>query len=79
MNREAVTAFLIERAAALCRAKGLPPAVSPDTTLFGGLGLDSLDLASIIVELETTTGVEPFKTGVPEFRTIGDLAALFAS
>jgi acyl carrier protein len=79
MDREAVMAFLIERFRALSRAKGLPSAaLSADTPLFSGAGVDSLDLATIIVELETTTGVEPFKVRVPEFRTIGELAALFA-
>ena len=39
--------------------------------------LDSLDLATLIVTLEEETGLDPFRDGFVEFRTIGELAALY--
>ncbi len=61
-------------------AKGLPvPVIDRNTPILGGpLPLDSLDLAGIVVELETATGRDPFKDGFINFRTIGELANLFA-
>jgi acyl carrier protein len=51
----------------------------PETPLLGGeLPLDSLDLASLIVELEHTCGIDPFQHGFVEFRTIRELADLFS-
>jgi acyl carrier protein len=41
-------------------------------------GMDSLDLAALVGELEQHTGKDPFAASVPEFRTIGDLARLYA-
>lgn len=80
MDRTAVTAFIDRRIREFAASKGvtLPP-LTADSPLFDGvLPIDSLDLAALVVELETTTGVEPFRDGLVEFRTLGDLAALFA-
>jgi acyl carrier protein len=50
-----------------------------DSPLIGGqLPIDSLDLATIIVEMQEFTGRDPFKNGFSEFRTVGELATLFA-
>jgi acyl carrier protein len=50
-----------------------------DTVLLGGeILLDSLDLAGIVVELESITGKDPFSNGFVDFRTIGQLAELYA-
>ena len=80
MNRAAVTALIADRIRALAAAKGAStPAIVAGTPLFEGqLPIDSLDLAGLVVELETTTGIEPFKNGLVEFHTVGELAALFA-
>jgi acyl carrier protein len=46
--------------------------------LGGGLSLDSLDLAVLVTELQTTTGKDPFKSGFKQFQTVGELASLYA-
>ncbi len=80
MDRTAVTAFIDRRIREFAASKGvtLPP-IAADTALFeGALPIDSLDLAALVVELEIATGIEPFRDGLVDFRTVGDLAALFA-
>ncbi len=61
------------------RNKGLePPALSVDTVLDGGLGLESLDFAELVIRLEQIFGNDPFSNGpIPEVRTLGDLCALY--
>jgi acyl carrier protein len=44
----------------------------------GSLGIDSLDLAGLVVDLQTSTGLDPFAAGFVNFRTAGELADLFA-
>lgn len=63
------------------RQKGLPrrPLSIEAELLDGQLGLDSLDLAVIVTRLEEFTGRDPFKEGFRSFRTVGDLAVLYAS
>lgn len=52
--------------------------VEADTELLGGgLGIDSLDLAMLVRELEDITGDDPFKDGFIDFRTAGELAKLY--
>ena len=54
------------------------PKILPNTALLGGgLPIDSLDLASLVVELEQATGRDPFKEGFVDFRTAGELAQLY--
>ena len=79
MNRAAVTALIGTRIREIAAGKGAAtPAIGADTPLFEGqLPIDSLDLAGLVVELETATGVEPFRNGLIEFHTVGELAALF--
>jgi acyl carrier protein len=59
--------------------KGLDPiAVQGETELLGGeLGIDSLDLAMLVRELEDAMGHDPFEDGFIEFRTAGELAKLY--
>lgn len=45
----------------------------------GGLGLDSLDMATIVAELELSLHQDPFAQGTPAFRTLGELVALYDS
>jgi acyl carrier protein len=62
-------------------AKGLgEQKVTADTVLLGGdLNLDSLDLAGIVVNLSDLTKKDPFAGGFIEFRTVGELARLYAA
>jgi acyl carrier protein len=49
-----------------------------DRMLGDSLGIDSLDLAAIVVELEERTGRDPFANGIVNFQTAGALADLYA-
>jgi len=54
------------------------PEIGPETVLLGGdLPIDSLDLAALVVELQSATGKDPFSRGIVDFRTAGELAGLF--
>lgn len=56
----------------------LPQQLDGTTPLIGGQSpIDSLDLATIVIEMEELTGRDPFRDGFSEFRTVGDLAKLF--
>lgn len=59
--------------------KGLPIVqITADTELLGGsVGIDSLDLAMLVRDMEDETGHDPFKDGFIEFRTAGELARLY--
>ena len=50
---------------------------SDSDTLTGELGLDSLDLAVLVVSLEKSLGVDPFRDGSVTARTLGELAAVY--
>ena len=60
--------------------KGLKGAsIEPGTELLGGaIAIDSLDLAMLVRELEDVVGHDPFADGFIEFRTVGELAKLYA-
>lgn len=64
----------------VAQMKGDPtPKVADSTVLLGGgLPIDSLDLAGIVLRLEEAVGYDPFKEGFIEFRTAGELATLYA-
>jgi acyl carrier protein len=52
--------------------------IGPDTELLSGeVGIDSLDLAMLVRELEEVCGFDPFASGFIEFRTAGELAGLY--
>lgn len=67
---------LVQRALA---DKGLQPVdIQPDTELLGAsVGIDSLDLAAIVVQLSEVTGCDPFENGFVYFRTAGELVDLY--
>jgi len=81
MDKKELTSLVMRRLAELAHDKGETlPAIDPTTALLGGgLPIDSLDLAVIVVELEGATGNDPFRDGFVEFRTVQDLVDLFAS
>ena len=45
--------------------------------LTGELGLDSLDLAVLVVSLEKKLGVDPFRNGSATARTLQDLVTVY--
>ena len=56
------------------------PELGETTMLLGGsLPLDSLELAVIVINLGEITRSDPFASGFVDFRTIGELARLYAS
>jgi len=59
--------------------RGLPAVeVSEETVLMGDTtGLDSLDVATLIFELQQATDYDPFADGFIEFQTAGELARMF--
>jgi acyl carrier protein len=59
--------------------KGLPQAsITASSELLGSeIGIDSLDLATLVRELEEFTGFDPFAEGFIEFQTAGQLAKLY--
>lgn len=61
--------------------RGLPPhPVTADTVLLDtSLGIDSLDLAAIVVQLSNITGADPFQDGFIDFHTVGELAQLYVA
>lgn len=53
--------------------------IDPNSDLLGGdLDIDSLDLATLVRELEDVIGHDPFADGFIEFHTIAELAKLYA-
>lgn len=60
--------------------KGFDPVtISADTELLGGdIQIDSLDLATLVAEMEGVVGHDPFAQGFIEFKTAGELARLYA-
>ncbi len=54
------------------------PAITADSELLGSeVGIDSLDLAMLVRELEDVVGHDPFNDGFIDFRTAGELAKLY--
>ncbi len=48
-----------------------------DDALMAGIGLDSLDLAVLVVSLEEELGIDPFRDGRGAVRTVGELTAVY--
>lgn len=72
------TQLVIEVIQAVLRDKSHePPPLNADTVVLSGAGLDSLDLAVVVIRLEERTGHDPFNAGFIHFRTIGELARLY--
>ncbi len=59
-------------------AKGLRPALSAESPVDRSLGLDSLDWAAVVVQLEDRLGLDPFaEGGMPSLVTLGDFIAFY--
>ena len=57
----------------------VPREFQTEETLTGTIGLDSLDLAVLVVGLEQALGVAPFRSGAAPVATFGQLVALYAA
>lgn len=51
--------------------------ICDDDALTGEIGLDSLDLAQMVVAIEKQLGVDPFCDGSATARTLGELVAIY--
>ncbi|MFN8037125.1 MAG: acyl carrier protein [Acidimicrobiia bacterium] len=74
-NREVVRSVISR----VLEDKGLPSDVSDDAVDIGegGLGLDSLDIATIAAELEEELDLDPFAHGDARMGTLGEFVALY--
>ncbi|AWB07416.1 hypothetical protein A6A40_20495 (plasmid) [Azospirillum humicireducens] len=74
-----IFALIAEELGRIAADKGevLPPLTADSRFLDGGLPIDSLDLATLLVVLEQRTGQDPFRDGFRQFTTVGELAALY--
>ena len=72
--------LLVAELHALQQAKGLAPGhIEASSVMLGeALGIDSLDLATLVVSLEEQTGLHPFEQGFVMFKTVGELVQLFS-
>lgn len=61
------------------KGESLPPLTVDSVFLGGGLPVDSLDLATLLVVLEQKLGCDPFRRGFRQFVTAGELAALYVA
>ncbi|HEX6245212.1 MAG TPA: acyl carrier protein [Polyangiales bacterium] len=79
MNEQQVFGHIQRLLAELAENKGASlPAINGGTQLLGGdLPIDSLDLATLVRELEEATGHDPFRDGFIDFKTVGELARLY--
>jgi acyl carrier protein len=61
------------------KGEAVPSSLTDDTELLGGgLAIDSLDLAVLVLQLTETTGKDPFAEGFIAFQTVRELATLYA-
>lgn len=72
-------ATVLEVIRQLLEDKGLPTTIGDDTVAIGedGLGLDSLDIATIVAELEESLDIDPFARDEVRIGSIGDFIALY--
>lgn len=53
------------------------PEIVDESTIGESLKLDSLDLAVVVVALESELNVDPFRSGAQPVQTFGDLVKLY--
>jgi acyl carrier protein len=49
------------------------------TIFLADLPMDSLDLATLIVNLEERIGIDPFRDGFKDFKSFGELCVLYSN
>lgn len=71
--------IIISETEKLLSQKGIQdqPINEDSVFLSSNLDMDSLDLATLIVQLEEIIGLDPFRDGFKEFKTVGELAKLY--
>jgi hypothetical protein len=79
MTQQEIILHIAQIIGDIAASKGLEaPKIGENTRLLGGgLPIDSLDLAAVVVELDSITGYDPFRAGFVNFRSAGDLARLY--
>ncbi|MDC7676552.1 acyl carrier protein [Asticcacaulis sp. ZE23SCel15] len=79
MTEDQIYAAIVEIISQTLDDKGLDvPEITPETEVLGDeLGIDSLDLATLVSELEKKIGFDPFAKGFIEFKTVGELTKLY--
>ncbi len=80
MNYEEVRSEIETIVNRLLTQKGFAPMTLEGSSRFLGsdIPLDSLDLAVVLTQLERVLKKDPFKDGFKNFRTVGELAQLYA-
>lgn len=76
-----VTDFVFSELQKLRLSKGLPELQFQldEILLSDNIGIDSLDLAILVISLEEATGLQPFQNGFVMFETVGELITLFSN
>lgn len=79
MTKDEVQTIIVETISEIMDDKGLDvPEIGAETkVLEDDLGIDSLDLATMVSDLEGRIGFDPFAKGFIEFKTVGELAELY--
>jgi acyl carrier protein len=78
-SRQELVAFIIQRLQRMAKDKGIAePSFAESSSLLDGT-IDSLDLAALVVELQEATRKDPFRSGLVEFNSVGQLADLYAA
>ena len=79
MTRAEVRAQVVSVIQRILTDSGRTPGdLADDDRLTGAVGLDSLDLAVMVVGLEQSLGIDPFREGAAPVATIGALVDLYA-
>lgn len=76
-----MTDFVFSELQKLRLSKGLPELQFQldEILLSDNIGIDSLDLAILVISLEEATGLQPFQNGFVMFETVGELITLFSN
>jgi len=79
MDNKGLVVEIAQMIQSALRDKGMtaPPVSGNSVLLDSNIGIDSLDLAAIVVQLTEKTGKDPFANGFIEFQTVGELAGLY--
>jgi acyl carrier protein len=78
MTEQDITKLIIEQTRNIIEDKSEAcPELLPNTSFLADTPMDSLDLATLLINLEMTMGKDPFRDGFKQFQTIEELAVLY--